>query len=114
MNDKFNIKIGYVLRYGVFSALIFSIIGIFTILFLENKNIIYTKSFSNIYSFTSYNINHFNLISFLFIPIIIMIITPISRVFLSIFLFIKEQDYKFVAITSVVFIILMISIFIIS
>ena len=44
--------------------------------------------------------------------LILLIVTPITRVFISIFLFIYQGDRIFVLITSMVFIILMLSFFI--
>lgn len=115
MREKdLNIKIGKLLRYGVSITFILSIIGIIIILIISKTNLSYNKSFNSIYSFIGANINHPTIISFLFIPIIIMIATPILRVALSILLFKKENNYKFVIITSIVFLILMFSVFIIS
>ncbi|MNT15146.1 hypothetical protein D3C72_1501860 [compost metagenome] len=41
--------------------------------------------------------------------LLILILTPVLRVFVSLFVFWQEKDYRFVAITATVFIILIIS-----
>ncbi|USB33724.1 DUF1634 domain-containing protein [Paenibacillus sp. YPG26] len=41
--------------------------------------------------------------------LLILILTPVLRVFVSLFVFWQEKDYRFVAITATVFIILVIS-----
>ena len=112
--DNFNIKIGYLLRYSVLITLILSIIGIIVVSYIYIPSITYHKSYNSIYSFINYNINHITIRSLLFIPIVVMILTPILRVALSIFLFKKERNYKFVIITSIVFLILITSVLIIS
>ncbi|MHB8362853.1 MAG: DUF1634 domain-containing protein, partial [Patescibacteria group bacterium] len=65
-------------------------------------------------SFLNLKFGHFSFLTLLFIPIIILIITPVTRVLLSIFLFLKNKDYILSITTLTVFIILLISIFIVA
>ena len=112
--NDLNIKIGKLLRYGVSITFVLSIISIIVILIINKTNLSYNRSFQSIYAFIGSNIAHPTIVSFLFIPIIIMIATPILRVALSVLLFKKENNYKFVIITSIVLLILIFSVFIIS
>ncbi len=107
----YNIYISYILRIGVSISFILAIVGI--LLSLKTNNISKIYKYKSIYMFFYINyIQHFTLTSFLFIPIIVLILTPLSRVIFSIFMFQKEKDIKFVYITSFVLLILLISIFI--
>jgi uncharacterized membrane protein len=44
--------------------------------------------------------------------LLILVATPVARVFFSLILFAKERDWRYVAITSVVFAMLLVSIFV--
>jgi uncharacterized membrane protein len=48
--------------------------------------------------------------AFLYLGTITLILTPVSRVLISIFAFWKEKDFKYVGITAVVFMVIMISV----
>lgn len=48
--------------------------------------------------------------AFLYLGTISLILTPVSRVAISIFAFRREKDYKYVGVTTVVFLIILISV----
>lgn len=107
----YNKYISYILRIGVSLSFILALIGI--IFSFSHNRISHIYKYTSIYSFFYINyIQHFTLTSFVFLPILILILTPLSRVIFSIFMFKQEKNTKFVYITSLVLIILLISIFI--
>jgi uncharacterized membrane protein len=108
----YNKYISYILRIGVGLSFILAIIGIFLSLNSNKTGKIY--KYTSIYNFIYINyMKHLSLTSFVFIPIIVLILTPLLRVIFSIFMFKQEKNIQFVFITSFVLIILLISIFII-
>lgn len=48
--------------------------------------------------------------AFLYLGTVTLILTPVSRVFISIIAFWKEKDFKYVGVTAIVFFIIMISV----
>ena len=108
----YNKYISYILRVGVGLSFILAIIGILLSLNINKTDKVY--KYTSIYNFIYINyIQHLSLTSFVFIPIIVLILTPLVRVIFSIFMFKQERDIKFVYITSFVLVILLISIFVV-
>ncbi len=58
------------------------------------------------------SLTHLDARTFLYLGTLSLILTPVSRVFISIFAFWKEHDFKYVGVTSVVFVIILISVII--
>ncbi len=48
--------------------------------------------------------------AFLYLGTITLILTPVSRVIISIFAFRREKDYKYVGVTTIVFLIILVSV----
>ncbi|MHB8443291.1 MAG: DUF1634 domain-containing protein [Patescibacteria group bacterium] len=112
-NKDMEVIIGYVLRTGVIVSISLALIDLI-IIFTKGSINYYTSSYQNTFSFLNLIFGHFSFLTLLFIPIIILIITPVTRVLLSIFLFLKNKDYILSITTLTVFIILLISIFIVA
>lgn len=102
------ILISKALRFGVILSAV--TIGLGLLLLIITRNSGYTGS--------SFPTSPVNIIKGLFLlkpyaviltGILILILTPVFRVAISIITFFKEKDYLYVAITSIVFIILIIS-----
>ncbi|MDE1768757.1 MAG: DUF1634 domain-containing protein [Candidatus Micrarchaeota archaeon] len=113
--------IGITLRIGVALSVVFILTGAF-LLFLNSGNyspdqIAGTTSAVNSSSFSFAQIIsglfHLDGISFILMGFMILIATPIARVLLSIFGFLFERNWIYVAITVMVFINLMVAIFVI-
>lgn len=105
---EMEIVISNFLRIGVFLSAVIVFIGLS--MFLVSGNSGYpagyypttlSEIFSGLIAFKSYAI--------ILTGLIILILTPVFRVGVSIFVFIKEKDFLYVKITSLVFIILLIS-----
>ncbi len=112
-NKDMEIIIGYTLRTGVLISISLALIDLILI-FIRGSVNYYTGSYQNTFTFLNFIFGHFSFLTLLFIPIIILIITPVTRVLLSIFLFLKNKDYILSITTLTVFIILLISIFIVA
>ncbi len=110
-NIKLNRLVSRILALGIYSTIFFYIIGIFLMLiknnslsFEEHKNFYQViKSFKNIFILGPE--------PFIYIGTLILITTPIFRVFVSVFFFYKNGDKKFFYVTLIVAIILIVSIF---
>ncbi len=112
-NKDMEVIIGYVLRTGVIISISLALIDLILI-FTKGNISYYTGSYQNTFTFLNFIFGHFSFLTLLFIPIIILIITPVTRVLLSIFLFLRNKDYILSITTLTVFIILLISIFIVA
>ena len=102
------IFISKALRFGV--ALSAVVIGIGLMLFFITGN--------SGYSGSTYPTSLFDIVSGLFLlkpyaviltGLLLLILTPVFRVGISVIIFLKEKDYLYTVITSIVFIILIIS-----
>ena len=107
--DLINKIILRVLAIGIVSTFAFYIIGLI-LLFTNSK-----MDDLNSFTFTSVKDFYISIIQlrakpFLFLGTLSLILTPISRVFLSIFLFRKEKERSFFLITTIVALIIVTSI----
>jgi len=120
---EFEDVIGWTLRIGVIISAALIIFGIALVLIHNGagpytlQQLIYPNSnvntktlgFSNFYS----GIERLNGIDIILLGLIILIATPVIRVFIGIIQFAREKDYLYTIITIVVFFNLMFAIFII-
>ena len=106
--EEMEIIISNVLRFGVILSAVIILIGLSMFLITGNSG--YTGNYyptnpleilKGIISFKSYAI--------IMTGILILILTPVFRVGVSIIVFFQEKDFLYVKITSLVFIILLIS-----
>ncbi|MEG6571291.1 DUF1634 domain-containing protein [[Clostridium] cellulosi] len=106
--EDLELAISKVIKYGVLASAAIMLIGL--IIFLVTGSSGYPGSyyptslveiFQGLIAFKPYAIMMFGLF--------LLILTPVLRVGVSILLFLKEKDYTFVRITTLVFIILIIS-----
>lgn len=120
---KLEKAIGIALRIGVALSVIFILVGM-VLLFLDGgaagyslSQITQTNSPVNTSTFSFMQVisglSQLDGISFILMGLIILIATPITRVALSIFGFFFERNWLYVAITTIVFIDLIIAIFVI-
>jgi len=119
--ESMNVVLGNVLRYGVILAGIIIILGTF--------GLIMSNSTSETGSLLTYNPNSvphdgidtspagllnglvaFSAFSWIELGVIVLIATPVSRVLISVFLFVAEKDKLYVLITAVVLALLLFSI----
>lgn len=113
--------IGITLRVGVSLSVIFILAGAFLLFFnsgsfsLAQTAGTATTANSSSFSFAQIvsGLFEFDGISFILMGLIILIATPVTRVLMSIFGFIFERNWLYVAITLIVFINLMVAIFVI-
>jgi uncharacterized membrane protein len=120
---EFEDVIGWTLRIGVIISAILIIFG-FALILIHNgagpytlnqlvnpQSNVNTKTikFSTIYS----GIESFNGVDLILLGLIILIATPVLRVFIGILQFAREKDYLYTIITIIVFFNLMFAIFII-
>jgi uncharacterized membrane protein len=109
--------IGNLLRYGVWSSLALTFTGGIVYLFHHSKDIedysVYIEKEQNIFEIIrsvyegvltgkGYSIIH--------LGIILLFLTPVFRILLSLFSFIREKDYLYIIITSIVISIIILSI----
>ncbi len=99
-----------ILASGMYATVGFYLIGLF-LLFVKSDAVpeVSKQYFHSFGSFLSGVLN-LNARPFLYIGTITLMLTPISRVLVSIFAFWLEKDKKFVIVTAVVFIIIMSSV----
>ena len=117
-DEKLDVTIGHLLRYGVFLSVAIVLIGSLVYLIEHGSEIPdYTKFkiasaplrqpagiISQAFHFTGKGVIQ--------LGILLLIATPISRVFFSVFAFFRQRDYLYVLITMIVLIILLFSLFI--
>ena len=106
--------VGITLRFGVVLSVILILIGILLTVANGNWGGL-SESNSLTFSFAQIVSGLFQLdgISFIFAGLIVLIATPVTRVLFSIFGFLFERNWLYVAITLIVFINLMVAIFVI-
>lgn len=106
--EDLELVISKVIKYGVLASAAITLIGL--VMFLVTGNSGYPGSyyptnlsaiFQGMVAFKPYAI--------MMLGLFLLILTPVMRVGVSIILFLKEKDYTFVRITTLVFIILIIS-----
>ncbi len=99
-----------ILATGIYTTVGFYIIGL-TLLFTKGESVpeISKQYFHSFGSFIS-GVLSLNPRSFLYLGTISLILTPVSRVLISIFAFWKEKDKKFVFVTAIVFFVIIASI----
>ncbi|WP_292320282.1 DUF1634 domain-containing protein [Caldisphaera sp.] len=120
---EFEDVIGWTLRIGVIISAILIIFG-FALILIHNGGGPYTLNqlvnpqsnvntktikFSTIYS----GVESLNGVDIILLGLIILIATPVLRVFIGILQFVREKDYLYTIITIIVFFNLMFAIFII-
>lgn len=105
---KLNKIVSKILAAGIYSTIFFYIIGVIILLFKHNE--VHSYSFKNFYDILIGLLN-LDAISFLYTGTITLILTPILRVFISVFFFFYNKDKKFFYITLLVSVILLLSIF---
>ncbi len=101
--------IAKILAVGIFLTSFFYVAGLILITTKQVPVDIYQFSFRNISEFFN-GFAALNPKPFLFTGTLVLIFTPIFRVILSIYLFVKKKESKFVFITSVVAFIIAVSV----
>ncbi len=120
----FNTVIGMVLRYGVIAS--FTVIGVGSVLLFAEGQTGYYPLGSAEQLFERHNRFLIGLVpliqgvisakpyAIIDLGLLILLATPIARVFISIFLFLKERRYIFVLITITVLALLLFSMFVLG
>ncbi|MFZ1080652.1 MAG: DUF1634 domain-containing protein [Candidatus Kryptoniota bacterium] len=105
-----NKVVSIILATGIYTTVGFYLIGL-TLLFAKGDSIpeISKQYFHSFGSFLS-GVLSLNPRSFLYLGTISLILTPVSRVLISIFAFWKEKDKRFVFVTAMVFFVIIASI----
>jgi len=99
-----------ILAIGMYTTIGFYLIGL-TLLFLKGDSVpqISLQYFHSFGSFLA-SIVSLNPQSFLYLGTVTLILTPVSRVFISILAFWREKDKKFVLVTTMVFLVIVASV----
>lgn len=108
--QQINHVVAVILTIGMYTTIFFYLVGL--ILFFVRgsaEDALSAQYFHSFYAFFN-NLLHLQPEAFLYLGTVTLILTPISRVFISIFAFIHDRDYKFVLITLLVFCIILASI----
>ena len=102
-----NRVVSLILASGMYTTVVFYLIGL--ILFFVKGDSVPEVSKQYYGSFDSFVSSALSLQprAFLFLGTITLILTPVSRVLISIFAFWKEKDKKFVVVTAIVFIVIL-------
>ena len=107
MKKDINTHISNILKIGVFTSMAFILVGLVLLL---------TKESNTQVEFLHYSINemltglkNFDYYAYLMAGILILILTPVLRILGLLVIYKIEKDYKFVAISIIVLIILAIS-----
>ena len=102
--------VSIILATGMYTTIFFYLIGL--ILVFVKGTPIPKLSQQYFHSFGGFFAALFGLHAraFLYLGTIFLILTPVSRVVISIFAFKREKDYKYVGVTAVVFLIILISV----
>jgi len=120
----FNAVIGVVLRYGVIVS--FAVIGVGSLLMFAEGQTGYYPLGSAEQLFDRHNRFLIGLVpliqgvvsvkpyAIIDLGLLILLATPVARVFISTFLFLKEKRYVFVLITITVFVLLLFSMFVVG
>lgn len=104
------IVIGKIMRIGVFLAATVMIIG-FAMLMIKGTSGYPGNSFPTTLSGVVSGMSALKPYAWMMGGIYLLILTPVLRVVISIYAFIKEKDYLYVKITSLVLLILIVSFF---
>ncbi|KRN89573.1 DUF1634 domain-containing protein [Ligilactobacillus ceti] len=102
------IVIGQIMRVGVIIAATFMIIG-FIILLITHTGGYPGNHFPTTLKAIFTGLFHGKAYAFMMFGIFCLILTPVLRVIISIYAFLKEKDYLYVGITTLVLVILIIS-----
>jgi uncharacterized membrane protein len=108
--QQINHVVAVILTIGMYTTIFFYVVGL--VLFFVKGAPEDPLSGQYFHSFASFlnNLIHLQPESFLYLGTVTLILTPISRVFISIFAFLRDRDYKFVFITITVFCVILASI----
>lgn len=104
---QIELLIGRILAIGTYVSAGFLVIGLILTLQDTNQVFIATDLFS--WSKTFYGLTHFIPDTYLLVGLFLLILTPVLRVLVSIFLFVQQRDHIYTVITILVFLILIIS-----
>lgn len=102
------LAVSKLLRLGVFISAAVIIIGLIQYLVTGNSGYpgdTYPTSFGTIL----HGFIQWKSMAVIETGLLLLILTPVLRVFVSLFVFMQEKDYRFAAITALVFIILIVS-----
>lgn len=105
------IKIGKIMRYGVILAMVIMAVGL-ALLFINGNGGYPNNAFPTSFKTISHGCLHAKPYAIMMAGMFILILTPVLRVVVSIYAFMKERDYLYVAITIIVFVILISSLLI--
>lgn len=102
--------VSYILAGGMYTTISFYLVGL--ILVFVKGTPIPKISDQYFHSFGDFFQSLFTLHSraFLYLGTIALILTPVSRVLISIFAFWRERDFKYVGVTTVVFLVIVVSV----
>ncbi len=107
-----NRVVAIILATGMYTTVGFYLIGLI-LLFVKGRPIphLADQYFHSFGEFFSY-LFALHPRAFLYLGTISLILTPVSRVLVSIFAFWKERDFKYVGVTTIVFLVIVISVII--
>ncbi|MGC8653021.1 MAG: DUF1634 domain-containing protein [Candidatus Kryptoniota bacterium] len=108
--QQINHVVAVILTVGMYTTIFFYVVGL--VLFFIKGSVEDPVSAQYFHSFFAFYNSLIRLQpeAFLYLGTITLILTPISRVFISIFAFMRDRDYKFVFITLLVFCVILASI----
>lgn len=109
--------IGNVLRYGVLSALTVTLLGGIILLAKDSQQIVSYATFAEkdqnlflVFQTILAGVKVWNGESIIFLGILLLFLTPVLRLFLSLFSFMLEKDALYVAITLIVIAVIILSV----
>jgi uncharacterized membrane protein len=107
-----NRVVAIILATGMYTTIAFYLIGL--ILMFAKGRQIPSMSEQYFHSFGAFFASLFSLDAraFLYLGTVSLIMTPVSRVLISIIAFWKEKDFKYVGVTAIVFLVIAISVII--
>lgn len=107
-----NRVVAIILATGMYTTVGFYLIGLI-LLFIKGRPVpdLAEQYFHSFKEFFSYLVALHPRV-FLYLGTISLILTPVSRVLVSIFAFWKERDFKYVGVTTIVFLVIVISVII--
>ncbi len=105
-----NRVVSVILATGMYTTTALYLIGL-VLMFTEGKEVPslseqYFHSFGSFFS----SLLSLHARAFLYLGTVTLILTPVSRVFISVIAFWKEKDFKYVGVTAIVFLVIMISV----
>lgn len=101
------LMIGRILAVGTYVSAALLVFGLVLTLRTTSDTFVATDLFS--WTKTVYGLTHFVPDTYLLIGLLLLIFTPVLRVLITIFLFVKQKDHVYTAITVAVFLILVMS-----